>query len=419
MAGLWQKGNVMKGFWVKTAVFLAVAGFIGYIGYQAYAAANPKLETEQALPYTFQDKISAEAYIVRDEEVVITDVEGVRSFAVESGTRVQKGGVIANIFTSEEQAGIQQQIDDLEDSIRSLQSLNSEGSVAAGDIDGVTTLIQNEMEQLHDSLEHRSYHRVSEQKEKLLELLNKKQLIVGDVSDFSETIAALKAEQDRLKGQMIAQPQAITTDKAGYFLSYVDGYEGMLSFDDAEKLTVSGLNELMEAAPGEIPAGAVGKIVQDFEWRIILKLTRPQAESLSAALPKNGTVRIDIPTAGSTQIPAKLLNLSYEGDEAVAVLSCNYMSEELSEIRKETVEITVGTYTGARVDSEAVRFVDDVEGVYTVVGLRLVYKPVNVLYTGRDFVICEFKSQPGTTDLRMYDEIVLKGKNLYDGKVIR
>ena len=409
----------MKGFWVKTAVFLAVAGFAAYLGYQAYAAANPKLETEQALAYTFLDKISAEAYIVRNEEVVKTDAEGVRSFAVESGTRVQKGGVIANVFTSEEQAGIQQQINDLEASIRSLQSLNSEGSVAAGDIDGVKTLLRSEMEQLHASLEEGSYRRVSERKAKLLELMNKKQLIVGDVSGFSETIQALKTEQDGLKSQLIAQPQAITTDKAGYFLSHVDGYEGRLSAADAEKLTVSRFNELMEAAPGEIPTGAVGKIVQDFEWRVVLKLTRSQAEGLSAALPKDGIVRIDIPTAGSAQLPAKVLGLNYEGDEAVAVLSCNYMSEELSEIRKETVEITVGTYAGARVNSEAIRFVDDVEGVYTVVGFRLVYKPVNVLYTGRDFVICEFKNQSENTDLRMYDEIVLKGKNLYDGKVIR
>ncbi len=409
----------MKGFWAKTALFLAVAGFVGYIGYQAYAAANPKLETEQALPYTFLDKISAEAYIVRNEEVITTDAGGVRSFAVESGTRVQKGGVIANVFTSEEQAGIQQQINDLEAAILSLQSLNSEGSVAAGDIDGVKTLLGSEIEQLHVFLEQGNYRRASEQKAKLLELMNKKQLIVGDVSDFSGTIQALTAEKDSLKNQMIAQPQAITTDKAGYFLSHVDGYEGRLSAADAEKLTVSRWNELMEAAPGEIPAGAVGKIVQDFEWRIVLKLTRSQAEGLSAALPKDGTVRIDIPTAGSAQIPAKVLNVNYEGDEAVAVLSCNYMSEELSEIRKETVGITVGTYTGARINSEAVRFVDNVEGVYTVVGLRLVYKPVNVLYTGRDFVICEFKSQPEGSDLRMYDEIVLKGKNLYDGKVIR
>ena len=58
-----------------------------------------------------------------------------------------------------------------------------------------------------------------------------------------------------------------------------------------------------------------------------------------------------------------------------------------------------------------------VTGVYTVSGMRLKFVPVNVLYSTEDFIICEQQVSEKTV-LRLYDEVVVKGKGLYDGKVI-
>ena len=43
--------------------------------------------------------------------------------------------------------------------------------------------------------------------------------------------------------------------------------------------------------------------------------------------------------------------------------------------------------------------------------------PVNVIYSTEDFIICEQKRSEDTV-LRLYDEVVVKGKGLYDGKIV-
>ena len=49
-------------------------------------------------------------------------------------------------------------------------------------------------------------------------------------------------------------------------------------------------------------------------------------------------------------------------------------------------------------------------------GSVLSFVPVNVLYSTDSYCICE--AQTTGVRLKLYDEIVIKGKNLYDGKVI-
>ncbi|MBO4734387.1 MAG: hypothetical protein J5662_07920, partial [Clostridia bacterium] len=70
--------------------------------------------------------------------------------------------------------------------------------------------------------------------------------------------------------------------------------------------------------------------------------------------------------------------------------------------------------------SNDLRVVDKVTGVFTVSGLQLKFVRVNVIYTGEDFIICEqeFPKDNNTRVLRLYDEVVVKGRGLYDGKII-
>ena len=42
--------------------------------------------------------------------------------------------------------------------------------------------------------------------------------------------------------------------------------------------------------------------------------------------------------------------------------------------------------------------------------------PVSIIYSGGDYSLCEIKADDG--NLRLYDEIIVKGKNIYDGKII-
>ena len=78
--------------------------------------------------------------------------------------------------------------------------------------------------------------------------------------------------------------------------------------------------------------------------------------------------------------------------------------------------IVLETYTGLQVNSKAVRFVDGEKGVYVLSGSVVHFVPVNIIYSTDSYCICE--TETTGVRLKLYDEVIIKGKNLYDGKVI-
>ena len=69
----------------------------------------------------------------------------------------------------------------------------------------------------------------------------------------------------------------------------------------------------------------------------------------------------------------------------------------------------------------AVRYVDDQVGVYVSDGNKVKFRHIDVMVAGDGYYMAKVHdtTQKGYTDmLRMYDKIVLSGKELYDGKYL-
>ena len=74
-------------------------------------------------------------------------------------------------------------------------------------------------------------------------------------------------------------------------------------------------------------------------------------------------------------------------------------------------------YDGLKVSKNALRVVDSKRGVYVLTGMQVKFVEVNVLFSNDSYMICEKQSADDSV-LRLYDEVIVKGKNLYDGKII-
>ena len=74
-------------------------------------------------------------------------------------------------------------------------------------------------------------------------------------------------------------------------------------------------------------------------------------------------------------------------------------------------------YSGLKVPTKAIRFVDGKTGVFVISGMTLKFVTVDVLYRTDEYIICDKKASNESV-LRLYDEVVVKGKKLYDGKII-
>ena len=61
--------------------------------------------------------------------------------------------------------------------------------------------------------------------------------------------------------------------------------------------------------------------------------------------------------------------------------------------------------------------VNSKRGVYVLTGMQVKFVEVNVIYSDDDYMICEKQTEDEKV-LRLYDEVIVKGKNLYDGKIV-
>jgi hypothetical protein len=86
--------------------------------------------------------------------------------------------------------------------------------------------------------------------------------------------------------------------------------------------------------------------------------------------------------------------------------------------RQQTAGIILTTYEGLCVNNEARRVVDGVTGVYVLSGMEMTFKPIEALYSTDAYTIVKWETnKPGA--LKLYDEIILAGKKIYDGKVVQ
>ena len=265
----------------------------------------------------------------------------------------------------------------------------------------------------------------------------RRQIVTGKQGDFTDKIAGLKAERDSLKSSTGAPIGTVKSESAGYFVSKVDGYEGLFDCSALDEVTAL---DVKNAKPNQIDESAyIGKIIADTNWYILCPITPDQATSLTHA---SADVQVRLPSVLDEPIPAKVLHVNNftNDDSAIAVLQCNYMSDALSYLRRDNVEIIVNEYEGLKIPKSALHddyvtytvYDDDgnevetkkekVQGVYIEYGTELVFKQIAILYAGDDYVICNEEPESGVllngSTISLYDKVVVEGGDLFDGKII-
>ena len=68
--------------------------------------------------------------------------------------------------------------------------------------------------------------------------------------------------------------------------------------------------------------------------------------------------------------------------------------------------------------NNALRVVDGQNGVYVLVGKKVTFKPVDIVYSSDTFSIVKSNAQVTSRILTANDEVVCGGKDMFDGKVL-
>ena len=394
---------------LKFFVVLLIAVFFVH---QAAAAVYKPISTESASYYTAADGLNITGLIIRNETLVKSQSGGVMHFIASDGDRVAKNGIIANIYDNETASITLSRMDSVNAKIADIEEMMSYNDLEAADLDMINTRVQKSLDSMIISVSGGDFDNYLDCREALLSALNRRQIAMGETADFSSQLAALKSELASLSSSLPAAKGTIRAEKSGYFVSKTDGYEQSLTADILDALTPEKLDSVKSA---QTPADVIGKIVSDYEWYIAARVSIN--ESLKYKEGDSLTVYTSVKSYPQMPVTLKKINISESSSSAVLIFECSDMNSELASMRTGPMTVVKKEYSGLKVPKSALRVVDSKRGVYVLTGMQIKFVEVNVLFSNDSYMICE-KQTDDENVLRLYDEVVTRGKNLYDGKIV-
>ncbi len=423
-------------------ILLYIAFYL--VNQQASQFTQQGVKTETAMYGEVSDTLQAKGFAIRDESVLEGSYTGVLNYRVSNGTRVSQGGVIADVFQSENDAAAQNMLDRLDREIDSLSQLSKSSDLFVSNPAMIGAQIYNALGDIAGEIRLGHFSEIGGLKDGLQNALSRKQVIAGEESaeDYAQRVSDLEAQREQLRlrgGQAVA---SVTAPRAGYFIDSTDGYEGVMASDRVQYITVGQAKELLGQEPQRTTGGAIGKICSDFTWKLVCVFEDSDMVKFEGV----EDVSLDIPFASSETIPAKIIAKNRDGEtgETAVVFECSYMDADLAAVRCEAVHVNVKTYSGVLVSEKALRFEDvpytetdedgnqvekvreNVKGVYVQYAGRLRFVQVFTEKDVNGYAVCktqlseeEQASLVTEQTVQLYDEVVVGGTDLYDGKVVR
>lgn len=395
-------------------VALGIVCFIAYTGYQIYKVNYSPVKTEAALPYTSYDSIDVQLFTVRDEKYIENSAAGSIYPLVTDGKRVANGDDVALVFSDENAAVAYKQIQDITADIERYKVIESNKSAYNIDIGTLDADICSKVIDCLNIISSGDFNKLDECADAFSDRVTSRQIVVGENMDFSSKIQALTQKLTSLQTVQKSYGK-ITAPSAGYYISSVDGYEKTIDYNALDKLTAEQVENAINSKPVSDNGNIMGKLVSRFAWFFVCTLPKEQASSL-----KTGEkLSVKLPYAEAINITVTIDNIIFsDGDKCVLILRNSYMNDTLANLRIEQAQLLLHEYEGFRISAKSVRVNENNEkGVFVLSGNKISFKKINIIFSTDEYVVVE-KDSEQSGYLRLYDEVIISGKDLYDGKVI-
>lgn len=398
-----------------------------------------QIKTETANIMTVSDSIPTKGYFIRDEKIITYDGSGVISYLLNDGEKISKDEAVADVYSDTQAANDKKLIDKLQQQISDLEQLdNSVNSILMAP-DDLDKNISSNLSKAKVSASEKNFTEADKNITSALYSINQRQLVTGKTESYEAKISELQGKVSALKKKYENNmPNSINSQKTGYFSSTVDGYETYYNTSTLESIKVGDLDS-SKIKKKDVGKNVIGKTMEGVYWYVACEVTADEAISIK----ESPSLSVDIPIANNHNISVELhcINQKDKNSDAVVILKGSYMNSEMINLRREDISIIKNTYNGIYVSRNAVHdqqiteTVTDkngkettetksVKGVYILVGNELLFKQIVPVYTGEGFIICmqNPKESDLVTDeigvLKAYDDVVVEGANLYDGKII-
>ncbi len=423
----------------KILIALLTLFLLVYVIYLIASASVQNIRTEAATYSTMTESLDVKGYFIRSETVINASSDsGVLSYTVSDGAKISKGDKIAYVYKSAEDARSCAELSELEEQLEVLKDLQANAESLSVTPDIIDDNIDKYLFDMSVSQNKGDVEKFDDNVNQIVYNINERQLLTGKVQNFNERIAELEAKISSIKKSSENETADIVSPDAGYFTSETDGYENILSTDKINSITMEDIKKA-ESAEKADNTDAVGKVISNVFWYIACPVTSDQAIKLNEYKNNQMTVTMPFASVKDANITLVSINRKDNHSDGVAIFRGTDMNSNLMSIRSGSVAINMRSYTGVSVPKAAIhqdtvtKTIEDkngkekevskkVYGVYVQYGNEIVFKEVVPIYSDKGFTICS--QNPAEDEMfsdstvKVYDQVVVEGVDLYDGKII-
>lgn len=401
-------------------VVLSIA-IIATIGTIFYHFIDTEYKTETAVAATAEQSETFQGVYVRDETVLTYNGSGAISYNVPDGGKVEKNGIIAEIYADQSAIETNQQIAALQQELSLLNRISNPGILQNAQPAELADQVERYYNQITYCKDCGDLTGLQSAKNDFQIALSAYQLVINQgTENFSQQIAAVSEKIATLENSKQSPRDTVKASSAVYFVSYADGYETKLTTDQIDEITIDDI-KAVQNNNGLQSETIIGKTIDSYGWYMVGII-----DNSTLKYQVDDTVTLKLANSGATA-EAVITDLRTEENlsETLVVLYCNYITSDFVKNRAERVEIIKGVYEGIQVPRSAIRFKEIEEtstnvltgeeittkvnyrGVYVMDGEEVVFRKLDVIYEGDDYVLSSLNAGDGY--LILYDSIIVEG----------
>ncbi len=397
----------------KGVFFILIAfALIVYCVMQWYLINRNKIETVKANEGYLNDSILTMGIVCREESIIENISDGHFYYNVENGNRVSSGMLIGEVYNSEEDINniiesskIEKQILNLEEAENFMASVNVDISITRRQL-------SNSMVDFSTNITAGKYNSAEKNVQEMLLSINKINVAMHREGNMAAAKEELKNKNNEIKSRISAPVQSVYSPTSGYFMGDVDGYESIANVDNFKNITYAeGADILMH--PIEQANGGYGKMITDYKWSMCAYVTAEQAEKLYEGM----RVKLSLDSQENEYHTVTVESLVPKDDMVLVIFRSNTMNKQAASARIVDGEILFSQYKGIKIPKSAIRIVNGEMGVYVKFSKLVIFKRVTPIYQDDNYVILPMEVSEGN-EVELYDDIIVKGVNLYDGKYL-
>lgn len=368
------------------------------------------VETKTASLTQIEDVVSAEAYVIRTEEVYAAQVTGTMYNYVEEGDRVAKNMCVSTVYRGNVDSELVQNLNNVNNRIKKLEEAKERNEQFITDSGSGDNTVEKVKNNIITAVIDNNIAEIESCKNTL------KALNDEDAQEFDADLKELLTQKRNLESKLSNDKSDINTTMAGIFSLNVDGYEKILTPEIIMQYKVSDFEQISELKMSErttnnVASGeSICKVVDNHTWYAMAVVSKSEAEQIKEK--KDVIIRFgDLP---GEEVSASVEYISEEDTEAenvVIVFKSDRYLEGVYGMRYGEMEIVINRYVGYQVPIHALRVVNEKTGVVISGGSSEIFCETDVVYTDEiKGVAIIYPAKEAKRKLSIGDRIILGEK---------